>query len=126
MNNWFYNSEKKRISLYLPILGIVNKISLKSFLSFHHLEGVFNESQADLSKMIKGGGFINEIIHISSIKIDERGSYLPFVPFDAPTILKVYASMSIFVTKPFILYLYKSTNNLTLHISVIVQPFNYL
>ncbi|KII67022.1 Alpha-1-antitrypsin [Thelohanellus kitauei] len=122
--SWFDKSFPQKVDLRLPKFGFDNKISLKPFLEFHQLSSLFNQDDADLSNMVSERGYLNDYIHVSSIKINESGSYLPFTE-DGQDVLHIRYNnphQRLTITKPFLFYIYKSTEKLILHFSVITHP----
>ncbi|KII63930.1 Serpin B11 [Thelohanellus kitauei] len=121
MNKWFNDSLPKIIDLYLPKFEFINKINLKNFLKQNNLNFLFDEIEADLTGIIKDGGYINDYIHASSISINEIGSYLtppkrdPIIHFGSTT------TLTFMVNRPFVFYLFNITNHLVLHLSVVTQ-----
>ncbi|KII73633.1 hypothetical protein RF11_08249 [Thelohanellus kitauei] len=129
MNNekfetWFDKSESKKMQLYLPHFGIVNQISLKSFLEFYNMRYLFVYYGADLTKIIRGAGYINDLIQVSAIRINESGSHMSTPPREPIIYRKSNKIPSFYVSRPFIFYLYNSNKNLVLHFSFIKHP-NY-
>ncbi|KII61684.1 Serpin I2 [Thelohanellus kitauei] len=124
IKQWFEHSDTIRIALYLPRFRIIQKVSLKSFFKFYQLSGLFMNNGADLSQIINGGGYINDYIQISGIKIDEHGSYALEKPYQ-PILYRVSnLTMPIEITRPFIFYLYSWEKNLVVHFSVITEIFS--
>ncbi|KII60626.1 Glia-derived nexin [Thelohanellus kitauei] len=126
METWFHSSFPQRIDLRLPKFGFINKSRLRYFMLFHKLNSLFDRGEADFTNLVKDGGYINDYYHYSSIKINEYGSYNTTVRRSSLRLRGGSSTKLFFVSRPFIFYLYKSTNNLTLYFSVITQPLNYI
>ncbi|KII64058.1 Antithrombin-III [Thelohanellus kitauei] len=122
---WFHDSDAIRIELHLPEFELVNRISLKPFLEHNKLSSLFNKNGADLTNMIKNGAFINDYMHVSSIRLNDKGSYVTTATEDPRRSYTSSKTLKFIADKPFILYFYDKSNNLILYISVVTTPFNY-
>ncbi|KII73632.1 Serpin B13 [Thelohanellus kitauei] len=121
---WFEHSEQKKIELHIPHFGIVNKISIKSFLEFYNMNNLFVYNGADFTNMVGGAGYINDIIQVSAIHINESGSHMSSPRREPIMYRKSTKIPSFYVSRPFIFYLYNSNQNLVLHFSFVKHP-NY-
>ncbi|KII69163.1 Alpha-1-antitrypsin [Thelohanellus kitauei] len=132
LTSWFRESNTKMVDLYLPKFDFFTKTHLKSFLRHYYLKSIFNRNQADLTGIFKNPadlmgifkneGFINDYIQISSISINEIGSFIKSPETAAFIPKSVAVEEQFLVNRPFIFYLYNSTNDLVLHLSVIMHP----
>ncbi|KII67019.1 Plasminogen activator inhibitor 1 [Thelohanellus kitauei] len=121
LDYWLRNYKLQRIDLYLPKFTLSNIFSLKDFLEFHGLNFLFNKNGADLSFLIKNGAYLNDFIHASAIKINESGSYLSSSTEEPYRLPPSFRDTPVIASNPFIFYLYNSTDNLVLHLSVVTH-----
>ncbi|KII61681.1 Plasminogen activator inhibitor 2, macrophage [Thelohanellus kitauei] len=124
MKSWYNKSRYFKISVVLPRFGFIQKISMKSFLEFNQLNGLFDKKEADLTNIIYGGGYINDYIHVSSINVNDSGSHAIHFSNTKLYFRGSNLTSDFHVNRPFIFYLYDIIDNLVLHFSVITDPLS--
>ncbi|KII73956.1 Serpin I2 [Thelohanellus kitauei] len=123
IKKWFNESQIAIIAVFLPRFKMFTKYSLRSFLEFYNISSIFKSNQADLTRMIKGEGYINDFLHVSAISVNESGSFTtsipnPITPYTMSSKFPQFSAL-----RPFIFYLYNSKHNIVLHFSVILDPY---
>ncbi|KII73628.1 hypothetical protein RF11_08244 [Thelohanellus kitauei] len=102
---------------------MINKIHLRPFLEYYLQGALFSDHGADFTKVIIGGGYINDYIQVYGIKVDETGSNVPPLHYEPVSRRMSSTSQPFLVSRPFIFYLYNSNNNLVLHFAIVTDPF---
>ncbi|KII64280.1 Serpin B13 [Thelohanellus kitauei] len=120
---WNLDAKVKKFHLRIPKFRFVKKYSLKSFLESFKLNSLFKNNEADFTSIIKGGGYLNDLIHVSAIRVNEDGSYSSSDQTETGLLRAGPSTPLIEATNPFIFYLYNSSNNLILHFSVVMDPY---
>lgn len=114
------NSRTTRVSVSMPMLEAETSLSLKEVLTAMGMELPFS-SMADFSAMGQGDLYLSDVLHKTSLKIDEQGTQAGASTSAIVTEKSASRSLSVVLNRPYVMAIMDSQTGTVLFMGVVNQ-----
>ena len=114
------NSRTTRVSVSMPMLEAETSLSLKEVLTAMGMELPFS-SMADFSAMGQGDLYLSDVLHKTSLKIDEQGTQAGASTSAIVTEKSASRSLSVVLNRPYVMAIMDSQTGAILFMGVVNQ-----
>ncbi|MBQ3217099.1 MAG: serine protease, partial [Oscillospiraceae bacterium] len=118
--NTIENSRNTRVSVSMPMLEAETSLSLKEVLTAMGMELPFS-SMADFSAMGQGDLYLSEVLHKTSLKIDEQGTQAGASTSVIVTEKSASRSLSVVLNRPYVMAIMDGQTGTILFMGVVNQ-----
>jgi serpin B len=116
---WMSKFEPQEVMVRMPQFQINSSTSVKDALESLGMSLAFSD-QADFSNLATGGAFIGDVLHTTSIEVDETGTTAAAA--SAVEILKGEPSKSLVFDRPFFFAIVDEASGMVLFMGTVVEP----